>query len=113
MNRTLSDLLKDAYGYAPAILDAMSVADIETLEVGLLLAEVERRIGTDARWDLFQHFRYDLDASPMGPETTNSTGYGAQIDDLGNGYDVILASPYPTPHAALTALLEKLPEVRA
>jgi len=109
VNRTLSDLLHDTYGYAP-VFDAMSDADIEKLEVGLLLAEVERRIGKDARWDLFQHFRYDPDASPMEPETTNYIGYGVQIDDFGNGYEVISASPYPTPHAALTALLEKLPE---
>ena len=94
MNRTLSDLLNDTYGYAPAILDAMSDADIETLEVGLLLAEVEHR-QPDAHVYVSHH---------TGLWWASYSATAGQAAGSKLVWDKSL-------HAALTSLLKKLPEV--
>ena len=103
MNRTLSDLLNDTYGYAPAILDAMSDADIETLEVGLaargvglMLAEVERR-----QPDAFVYVSHHDGLWWASYSATAGQAAGSKLV-----WDKSL-------HAALTSLLKKLPEVPA
>lgn len=106
MTRILADVLAGALAkfalFDPrhesagrSLVAALDPADREAMEIGLLLAEVERRYGPDGQVTLSR-------ASQAHDNVWSASAWDRESDDY-------FAQAYgPTAHAALTALLEQL-----